>query len=749
MASPSPVSPAIVRDVTAFVRTLVTAARSHQMYAPQHPTAVAAVERCRMTIGALATYDDLVIGVTPETLLASGQPLPVDARIREGCALLNDHDILTVRVLAEPSSSELLNFLTLLGFDPDAIRRRGGPAKVWAEYGRFWLQIGQIDYDRLLTSAAPGSLGTIKREPAGAVAAPVERDHIWRSLVRTLADGRGSLERQAERRLMDIAHSAEAIAELADDAAASQTSEGAALEAAQAAAVLMTFQRLSSFVEMHAPQDLDDVTANIATAAARTSPPVLMRAMADAAESGVGTDMVQAIGGRFDDTRVATFLAGAMAEGGQAPARIAAALNTLVPDAERRQRVVRLARIQSEDQPSRLADDVSSTWTTLERLLAGPADEAYVSRLYGETLEHVEARANRVRLDAPAKLDAWMRSVSAESVRTLSATLLIDLFGLERTPAAVFETAQDLALLAEDLLIVGDIIEAERVASALAASIGGQDVERASAARSALAKIVSVPALAEAIADDDEIDATEYDALQRLCLALRPQIISLLLDTFVTTTPGTGRARTEALLLAFGNDVAAAIATAIAEADAEHTIAWISLLSRLGNGPAIAVLLSLAKSPDTERSVAAVKQLASLEDFAAVRALATLLRAGGPQTRDAVIDALSASRHPRASTLLTAEIGEHDPLGSDHHLVLRLLAALSAAADRDAVPSLVRLLHVRSWLAWRRARNVRRAAARVLAAMRAPEGRKALELMAANSTGQLRRDARAALRGRI
>jgi hypothetical protein len=478
----------------AFVRTLVTAARSYSMYDAQHPTAQAAIQRCRATIGALVAHAGLVIGVTPQTLLANGEPIVSDARIQEGCALLNNHDIRAMRIVALPSPIAVGHFLTLLGFDAEAVRRRGGPARIWADYGHGWLQIEQIDYDRLLANTLPGPIEAVRRgSPADRVAqpAPIERDHVWQSLVRAIGDGRGSLDVQAERRLMDIAHSAEAIAELAADAARAQTAEGAALEAARAAALLMTFQRLSSYVEMHAPQDLDGVTANIAEAAARAAPAVLVGAAAESAESGLGADMVRAIGRQFDDDRVAQVVAGALTERGQEPARIATALQALVPDPARRQRVLHLARVRAGHSSARPADDVSSALASLERLLAGPADEAYVSRLYGGTIAQAEARSNRLRLDAPARLDEWMRSVSAESVRASSATVLIDLFALETTPATLFETARDLAQLAEDLLLADDRAEAERVVQALALAAGGPDAQRAAAARAALETIAA------------------------------------------------------------------------------------------------------------------------------------------------------------------------------------------------------------------------------------------------------------------
>jgi hypothetical protein len=149
---------------------------------------------------------------------------------------------------------------------------------------------------------------------------------------------------------------------------------------------------------------------------------------------------------------------------------------------------MRSCRTPASAQP---ANAVAAALAALERLLAGPVNEAYESRLYGETSEQTEARSNRLRLDAPAKLDEWMRSVSAESIRTLSATLLLDLFALETTPAARFETARDLASMAAELLRENGSAEAEQIVQALVQAAGGQELDRAAAARAALETIAA------------------------------------------------------------------------------------------------------------------------------------------------------------------------------------------------------------------------------------------------------------------
>jgi len=58
-------------------------------------------------------------------------------------------------------------------------------------------------------------------------------------------------------------------------------------------------------------------------------------------------------------------------------------------------------------------------------------------------------------VDLPPDLPDWMASLGQDSVRSLSVTMLIDLFTLERDKARASEIAADMEALAEDLAVVG------------------------------------------------------------------------------------------------------------------------------------------------------------------------------------------------------------------------------------------------------------------------------------------------------
>ncbi len=741
MAQPVPASsPAsVVRDVTVFARALVAASRTRQMYSDGHPNAAAAAERLRHALAPLALHEGLTVGITPDVLLVNGEALPADPRVGEAAALLNDHDILQLRFISQPSLAELTNFLLLLTFDGDTLRRQGGPARVWENYGHYWLQIDQIDYAALL---APGvghdTAGARADQPPSDRDGCQARDRVWRALVQALATGRAVFDFAGEKRLLEIVQHAEAIRALSEEAALSAEAGGQAQESAKAAAVLMTFQRLADTARAGAPELVDAAIANIAEAARKMDPALLMRVVGEAAESGLGLDLMKAVGERLNDDEVAALLATSLAAEGKASGRLAAALSSLAPGDERRGRVLRLARTRATA-VVRSASDVSTAWHTLEKFLDGPADEAYVSRTYGHTLEQLEARSQGLRLDAPARLGEWTATVSAESVRTLSATLLIDLFALERHPAAIAETAQDLAALTEDLLLAGDTVEAARTVAALHQCTGTADVERAAASRHALDAVRHCAPLREIAAAAGDLDDRQQAAFETLCVDLGGPVADVLLAALeAKPAPETAR-RLESIVVRVGDAAVDALARQAAGQDPDMTRLAIRLLGRIGGPRAVTVLYGVARHGAGDRSRAAIHELVAAEHPAAGECLGHLLREGPLTARLATVDAVATARHPKAGPLLAGTLQNLDALGGDHDLAMRILTTLRGVDGRGTVPAIERVMHLTSWRRWRRAGRLKRLAVAVLLAMRTDEARQAIDNAARLGDRGLRR----------
>ena len=92
---PAPVlSSELIRQSIALARALSAGARSWALYPPEHPAVSAAVNRLVLatresTAGAAFTF-----GVTAQTLLVAGLPVPAEQPVAEAARLLHNHDIL-------------------------------------------------------------------------------------------------------------------------------------------------------------------------------------------------------------------------------------------------------------------------------------------------------------------------------------------------------------------------------------------------------------------------------------------------------------------------------------------------------------------------------------------------------------------------------------------------------------------------------------------------------------------------------
>jgi hypothetical protein len=750
VAVPSTVPPNLVRDVAGFARAFVAAHRTRQMYSADHPAAHSATERFWQATSALAAYPDLHVGVSPTALIAGGTLLPADRRVAEAAALLHDHDILSFRVAYPPTPEQMGDFLQLMGFEPDRVRDQGGPARLWGDFGHTSLDLEQIDYDAILAAksgrgqAAPGPDAA---DAAGRAATAAQaRDGIWTSLVKSMSGKALAYNAGTRDRLRQIAGSADDLVALVTEAVGAVNEPDAAKRrAVQAATILTAFERIVSEVEASRPDLVNESIHNIATAASRLDPALVMDAVEASAESGVAGAAVRGIGDAFDDDMVAGLLAKSMAREGRATGRMAAALNTLTPEPERRQRVLRLAgRLTTAPIATGGASgDVAEAWTTLEHILTGPADTLYTSSDYAFQLQETELRSHRLRMQAPKQLDAWVDSVSVESVRTLSVTLLLDLFAMEESPIGIAETAQDLAGLAEDLLGAADFTEADRVLRALNPAGLAADPRRAAAGRHALDQLAASPAVGEVAAAAGDLDDAQFEWFRASCSLLGPLVIPTLLCGLVAAPAGVPRDRLIAIVIGFGEAAIGPLAGLLTATDWETCRLAIHLVGRIRSSESVSALQPLTIARDPRVAWEAIVTVARIDDPSALRCLATALQHGDRRARHRTVEAVVAAQSVRTAPLLASTLRDLRPFGPDFGIALQILGALRRSSDESVVPAVTAAMHAFTWLHVRQSVAVQRAAAGVLASMPCPGAAAALAEAARTGGFLLKRHARA------
>lgn len=725
MARPGSVSPEVAQRATAVARALVGAARTAALYSPEHPAAHAAVERLSMAVAQAASGDFITFGIAPDTLLVDGEPVAPpgeDGIVHEAASYLHARDLLRIAFLGRVDSDALDALLRLLAEDVEAVRARGGIAAAWLALGKAGVEIEAIDYKSMLADTEK----EIDR-----------KDDLWRTLVRLATVRQATLDEAAEQRLLAIASDPAAMEDFASDITAMRTTpDGAPLVTSQAAAVLAAWRHLNGLVSVLTPERRSEVMRNIATATATLPSHVVVEMLRQNIADQKAGDQAALV---FDEIQVAQLLATALALGGATSPRLAEVFDTIAPDQEGKRRILTMTRTLLNDTDFGKRPEFDSLWISVEELLLAYNDSAFVSAGYRASLDAAGERAARMASDAPPEWGEWMESLGEESVRTLSAQLLVDLLKLETDPKAMDALASDLGALAEDLLMAGDFANAVRISAALRER-GGE------ACRKALDDLGASNALADAGLLLADLDDRAVEHLAAIALSIGPASVDGL-GQALTSSAARARDAVAGIIVRIG---APAIPRLTPLASSEHQLARLmtaGILGRIGSPEGVPLLQPLLRGRDPDVAQAAVRALSSIDDPSAARAVQMVLRAAQGPVRDAIVAALVAERDPRVVPVLVGVLDTSDPAGQDFDVVLDTLKAIAILNDPKAVPAIDRTIRRRGWRGRRKLRRIKLAGVQTLAKMSAPEARKTIENAAATGDRLLKRIVRDTVAG--
>jgi len=730
----SQLSPELAQGLLRVARALLVAARNWTLYPPEHPAVGSSVERLCEAVRGSSLGAAFGIGITPETLLIDGvAPTQADGPIAEAAALLHDRDLLHITFIGEVSADSVTRLLRLLTLDAAERRRRGGPVQIWAEEGHPSLILEQLDYERLFA-----------REE-GDVPEPAKRDDLWRSIVMQISGSQKAVfDERAQERLLSIAGSAIDVADLAVAVLGPKCAlDGSPMITSQAAAVLVAFRHLTNIVSVMSPDKLPDVMNNLAAAASRLDPHVVMQMM-QTAESPTEVPVVARVAAAFDDTKVAQLLATALAIEGKASDRLATIFNTIAPDEDRKKRVLTMTRNLLSETDFGKAGQFQVLWTSAEELLISYNDAPFVSEGYRTALDGVGGRAERLAAaEIPPELTEMVGTLDQDNVRSLSVMLLIDLLTIETEAPRAEEIAHDMAALAEDLLLSGAYADARVVTDALGTRATSSKIGR-DACRLALDRLGESIAMRETAMLLGDLGAPELTTVAAIVATIGPAAIEALKPLLMTEEETPGSQRAADMVVAF--KVAAVNRLAPLTEDSRWFVQrnGARLLGRIAAAEGVPLLQPLLRKGDPRVARAAVSALGVIPDPSAARAIHTILRSATGETRHAVISALVADRDARVVPMLARIIGESDPLGKDHQVVLETLTALGAVGHEDAIAAIAAALQVRSF--WRRgkARAVKERGINALSRIGGARAKAALDDAAQKGDRQLKTLARTA-----
>ncbi len=732
MSTAPALSPDLIRQSIALARALSAAARNWSLYPPEHPAVDSSVRRLADAVNQSTTGTAFAFGITPKTLLIAGVPLPEEQPVAEAARLLHDHDLLQVTFLGNPPVEALHAFLKVLSTPPDELRRAGGPGPAWEQEGHSSIILDQIDYEKLLED----------RE----VDKPLEdrHDDIWRSLVTTIVQGGHVFDEAQQARLLEISRSVFEIGDLAEAVAAPKCNvDGSPLITTQAATVLAVFRHLAGIVNVMEPERLPEVMRNVAAATSNLDPHVVLQMM-QTDEGATDSPVVSALASAFDDEKVAQLLATALAKDGRASARLAQVFDTIAPDDERKQRVLKMTRSMLSEQDFGKTGQFRAVWSTMEELLLGYDETPYVSAGYQASLEGAGARGDMLASrDLPPELPEWVDTLGQENVRALSVQLIADLLRIEENAERAADIARDMGALLEDLFLAGDFDNAVLVLRELKQATTRKIAP--AAARAALSAVGESAGLRDAASMLGDLDEKALNAFAECCEMIGPTTVRALLPALQSETETPVYKRARDVVRTYGG---AAVGHLAPLADDNRWYVQRNAASLLGatrSAEAIPLLQSLLRRSDARVLRQAVAGLAGIDDPAATRAIQTVLRAASGDNRAAVIDALVAERDPRVVPMLSRILTDSDPFGEDHDTVLGALDAVRQLANEQAVAPIVVVMKKKKFLFQRKkARAFKTASVQALLAIGTPKATAALEEAAKHGDGLLKNIVRSA-----
>jgi hypothetical protein len=675
MSDTAILSPELSRSLSALARNLVSAVRARQLYSPEHPAAIAALERLGQALKATMLGQSFTVGVTPEDLLVDGAAVTVrDHGIAEAATLLHDRDVIQVHFSGTVPPSGLLALVSLLSQDIEGVRQRGGPSRVWQQEGDPAIIIDQVDYQEILADHER--------------AKPVERrDDVWTLIVKSLVVGRPTFDELAQQRLLEIAGDPEAIATLATDVMASKcTPDGSPMIASQAAAVVATFRHLASVVHVLAPDRAAEVTRNLTTALFNIEPHVMIEMMRTFDGRPDETSVMAQIASNLEDVHASELLARALSKDGQATDRLAQVFDTIAPDKDRKLRILKLTRSMMRESDFGKSTRFETLWTSMEELLLGYGEKQYVSDGYRSTLDGAIGRATELGGKLPTETPEWLKSVEQESVTHLSVLLMTDLLTLEREPGKAADIARDIVVLGETLVMSGDFEDGCLVARALAdakSTCAAPDVPALEEARLSFARSRAV---AESIKLMGALDEAGYRSFAKFVDAVGPACLEAFRSVLHENEESLTFRRARDTVMKFGVAAVPLAASLLQEGSWPIRRNGIRLLGRLGTADAVAALQPLLRDKEATVVHEAVAAVARIDEPSAARAIGLVLRTAAGELRETVVAALVAGRDRKVVPLLVRMLRETFPLGSDHRLVLETLKALGIIGDDQAVP---------------------------------------------------------------
>jgi len=728
---PALLSPDETRRLTELSRAIKAAARAVVLYPSGHPAIVATLRRMAEATSARHLSEPLTITVLPDSLKIQDRgPAKPDPTIVELAELLHQHLIGEITIHPGGDVEAWRQFLLLVGRAPDEVRAEGGIARAWTTMAGRHVDLREIDYSEVL------------RERSGG------RPAVWDRVVENCLQGDAfDLDDEAIRELLELTADPERLGELFTDLEQRAAAVGEGAIGQRAAALLRMLRGIVEAVSQVDPERLEPVLKNMSTAVGQLAPDTLLDLLQQpgAQSDGDGEDraLVNAVVSRMSDQTIARFVARNVISGTTSTDRVAAAFQTLVKDREDRQRLLTLAHKDVAESPLGNTDGFEGVWSKVaETMLTEYSDESYVSDEYGRELSSARTRAievEQVSDDPPERISAWLGTVATTALRSLDLAVVIDVLAVEDQDQRWGEMMTPVVALIEDLLLVGDFEAADRLVRVIVDhAAGGESKVRQQYAVTAIDLLVAGPMMRHIGTHLSTIDDSEFEQVKRMCVSLGEVMVKPLAEALSTEERARPRQRLTDVLLAFGVVGRRTAERLKSSANPAVRRTAIYLLREFGGSEALPDLTELLDDNEPQIQREAVRAILNIGTEQAYQVLEKALATGTEQSREAIMQSMSAMRDERAAPLFVYIIRHVSHRGRLAAVYLRAIEALGSLRDPEGVKPLKEALYRGEWWAPRRNALLRSAAAAALARIGTGEARAVLEEAVASGPRSLR-----------
>ncbi len=697
--------------LTDFARAIKAAARAVVFYPASHPAIATSLGRVAAMTEPSVLPAPLALTVLPDGILLDGRaPARPDQALGELAGILHDHRIGEMTVHPGGDADAWRSFLQLLGRAPDAVRADGGIARLWTTMGGRHVEVREIDYGEVLRDR-PGSY------PAD-----------WQRIIDNCIEGRAVIfDRETSAQLLALAADhPEQLAELLESVETTARRGGGGARS-PADAVLRLLRGLAEVVRAEGSERVDAVLKNVAGALSRLSPALMLELLKRRA-GGDDAPLIDDIIGRMSDATIAQFVACNLGDDRTSTGRLVEAFRTLVPDDERRARVLPSAREEAMTLPIGRQPDFDRLWDSVTSLLASYSDTPWVSEEYDRELSQARTRAldvERVSDDPPDRVAAWLGSVGASELRRLDLAMLLDLLRIEDDVERWCGLMRPVVGRIQDLLLVGDAAAASQLVEALVTTArDGSSPPRARVAAEAIDTLIAGPMMRYLAALLSTIDDAQFARVEALVAALGPTLIQPLAEALAAEERTRPRQRLTALLLGFGATGRQAVERLRNSPNAAVRRTAIHLLREFGGREALPDLTLLLDDSEPHVQREAVVAILTIGTDEAYEVLQQALVTGSARSRDMILQAIGGVRDGRATPLCTYIVEHIGYRGALLPVYLRAIEVLGALRDPDGVPALEAALARGDWWAPWRTAAIRDAAAKALGRIR-ERGRRA------------------------